>query len=180
MWLDPPSAGLVAALAVVSLAPPLLLQGVLAERDLKLRTHAGALTRFHLDALLGLTPLLAHGGERALMREHESLLTEWIRAGRSLVRVSTVVQGVHAVLAGAAVITVVWAHVSRTNEPSTLLLFLYWALSLPAIGEELGLPGAADIRSLKNRTLRLLEPLGAIEKKSKRASPTKATLAKSA
>ena len=52
------------------------------ERDLRQRTHAGALTRFYLDALLGLIPVRAHGAERALGREHEALLVEWARAGR--------------------------------------------------------------------------------------------------
>jgi ATP-binding cassette subfamily B protein len=162
VWIDPKSAPLAIALGVVSVATPLLSQGVLNERDLKLRTHAGALMRFHLDALLALTPLRAHGGERALMREHESLLAEWMRAGRSLVRASTAMQAVQAVLGCAVTIALVAFHVARSVDPTSLLLFLYWALSLPTIGEELGVL-ARQYPSLKNRTLRLLEPLGAID-----------------
>ena len=41
-------------LAVVSAGLPLAAQPVLAERDLRVRSHAGALSRFYLDALLGL------------------------------------------------------------------------------------------------------------------------------
>ncbi len=58
----------------------------LMERDLRLRTHAGALTHFYLDALLGLVAIHTHGGQPAVRREHESLLTEWARAGLNLQR----------------------------------------------------------------------------------------------
>ena len=56
------------------------------ERDLRFRTHAGALTHFYLDALLGLVAIHTHGGQPAVRREHESLLTEWARAGLNLQR----------------------------------------------------------------------------------------------
>ena len=56
------------------------------ERDLRLRTHSGALTHFYLDALLGLVAIHTHGAQPAVRREHESLLTEWARAGFNLQR----------------------------------------------------------------------------------------------
>ena len=37
----------------------------------------GALTRFYLDAMLGLTPLRAHCAQRPLRREHDAVLREW-------------------------------------------------------------------------------------------------------
>ena len=54
VWLDP-SHALLVVLAVLGM-PALLLamQPLLTERDLRVRTHAGALGRFSLDALLGL------------------------------------------------------------------------------------------------------------------------------
>jgi hypothetical protein len=52
------------ALAAVAVAVPLLAQPVLAERDLRVRTHAAALNGFYLDALLGLVPVRAHRAER--------------------------------------------------------------------------------------------------------------------
>lgn len=162
VWIDPRSAPLAILLAVVSVGTPLVAQQLLQESDLKMRTHAGALSRFHLDALLALTPLRAHGGERALMREHDGLLTEWMRSGRELVRASTVLQAVQSVLGAAVTIALVVTHVARTTEPATLLLFLYWSLSLPTIGEELATV-ARQYPSLKTRTLRILEPLGAPE-----------------
>jgi ABC transporter transmembrane region len=76
VWLAP-SQALLVVLAVLGM-PALLLamQPLLTERDLRVRTHAGALGRVSLDALLGLTAVRAHGAERAMQREYASLLVE--------------------------------------------------------------------------------------------------------
>ncbi len=84
IWLDPASAPIAILAAFAALAIPLASQPLLMERDLRLRTHAGALTHFYLDALLGLVAIRTHGGQPAVRREHESLLTEWARAGLNL------------------------------------------------------------------------------------------------
>src|SRR5262249_18284065 len=77
VWLNP-SHALLVVLAVLGM-PALLLamQPFLTERDLRVRTHAGALGRVSLDALLGLTAVRTHGAERAMQREYASLLVEW-------------------------------------------------------------------------------------------------------
>src|SRR5262249_14154279 len=93
-WIDPGGAPLAALAAGVALVLPLVSQPVLAERDLRLRTHTGALTRFYLDAFLGLIAVRAHGAERELRREHENLLVEWARAGLDLQRAVVSVEGV--------------------------------------------------------------------------------------
>src|SRR5205807_8994405 len=71
-WIDPNSAPLAALAAALAFAVPLATQPVLAERDLRVRSHAGALGRFALDALLGLVPVRTHGAGRAMRREHEA------------------------------------------------------------------------------------------------------------
>ena len=86
-WLDPRSAPLAIAAAGVALALPLMLQPVVMERDLRVRTHTGALCRYYLDALLGLVPIRAHGAQRAVRREHGKLLLEWAQAGIGLQQV---------------------------------------------------------------------------------------------
>ena len=86
IWIDPASAPIAILAAFAALAIPLASQPLLLERDLRLRTHAGALTHFYLDALLGLVAIHTHGGQPAVRREHESLLTEWARAGLNLQR----------------------------------------------------------------------------------------------
>jgi len=85
-WIDPASAPIALLAAFIALAIPLASQPLLTERDLRLRTHAGALTHFYLDALLGLIAIQTHGGQPAMGRAHESLLTHWARAGLNLQR----------------------------------------------------------------------------------------------
>jgi ABC-type bacteriocin/lantibiotic exporter with double-glycine peptidase domain len=156
-WLAPGSAPLAVALAVVSIGPPLLAYPALAERELRTRTHAGALARFYLDALLGVVAARAHGIERPLLREHEGLLAEWIRAARreqALGAAVAAVQGALAIGLAAAIVT------AETGDavPASALLLVYWALGLPVLGAELG----ELLRSVprhRNLALRILEPL---------------------
>jgi len=54
VWLDPSHALLAVLAAVGTHVLPLAMHSLLTERDLRVRTHAGALGRFSLDALLGL------------------------------------------------------------------------------------------------------------------------------
>lgn len=56
IWLHPSSAPLAVAAALSCIALPLVLAPPLIERELRLRTHEGALCRFVLDALLGWSP----------------------------------------------------------------------------------------------------------------------------
>src|SRR3712207_3205270 len=53
-------------------------------------------------------------------------------------------------------------YVSRAGESGGLLLFAYWVLNLPVLGQEAGLV-ARQYPGFRNATLRMLEPLGALE-----------------
>ncbi len=86
VWLYPAGAVLAALAVFLAVGLPLLFKPYLEELDLRVRTHSGALGRFYLDALLGLTTVRAHGAERAVRREHESLLVEWTDASFRLIR----------------------------------------------------------------------------------------------
>ena len=94
IWLDPAVAPLAILAAAFALAWPLVTQPALAERDLRFQTHTGALGRFFLDALLGLTAIRTHGAEQAVRREHEGLLVAWAQAGLRLQRTLVGVEGV--------------------------------------------------------------------------------------
>lgn len=158
-WLDPPSAPLAIAAAALSVALPLLSFPALAERDLRLRAHAGALARFDLDALLGLLPVRAHGAERALRREQEGLLREWTRAGLDLQRTAVAAEAAAAISGFGLAAWLLFEHVGHASGGSVLLL-VYWALNVPALGQEIAL-AARQIPLLRNVALRALEPLGA-------------------
>ncbi|MCB0178752.1 MAG: ATP-binding cassette domain-containing protein [Anaerolineae bacterium] len=156
-----PSSALLAVLATVTfVALSWLTNPILEERDLRLRSHTGALSRFYLDALLGLIPLRLHGAERAFRREHEGLLVEWIRAGQDFSLLSIALQGVNALLYTGFVVWITFSYIIQGGEVSGVLLLFYWALSLPLLGQRIAEVGQ-QYPTLRNRVVRILEPLGA-------------------
>ncbi|MCB1055839.1 MAG: ATP-binding cassette domain-containing protein [Acidobacteria bacterium] len=168
VWLDPGQGWLTALLALVSLGGPLLALGWLVERDLTVRTHQGALGRFYLDALLGAVPIRSHGAGGAVSRLQEELLTELGRADRSLLTASTLAQGGVSVLAHGLAAALVLGH--WAGGGGAVLLLAYWALRLPALGQQLG-QGLQQLAGLRNAADRLFEPLGAAEEETTESPP---------
>lgn len=159
-WLDPGGALVAGGGAALLVLAALAALPTLRERDLRFRSHGGALSRVYLDALLGLWPLRSHGAGRALRREHEQLLVEWARAGLDLLRASVTVELLQGLVGVIVVVTVVARHSLAAGEVGATLLLIYWSMQLPALGQKLG----ASIRQYpahRSRALRLLEPLGA-------------------
>jgi len=160
IWLDPRSAPLAILGSIVFVSLTFVTQPLLEERDLRLRTHVGALSRFYMDALLGLVPAKTHGAERAMLRQHENQLYEWVRTGREYYSVSSLVQSFGVLLYSAFSILIMVNYIRRGGQPGEILLLFYWTLNLPALGQSL----ANQIQTypmLRNRILRLLEPLSA-------------------
>jgi ABC-type bacteriocin/lantibiotic exporter with double-glycine peptidase domain len=164
-WLAPASAPLAVTLAAVMLLVPLVAQRSLTERDLRMRNHAGALTRFYLDALLGLVAIRTHRAEDATAREHGERLREWRAAARAAVSTAVLAETVQAAL-GLGLAAVLLARFLRGVSPGAdvgvVLLVVYWSLTLPALGQEIA--GLVQlVPSQRNVALRLAEPLGAPE-----------------
>jgi ATP-binding cassette subfamily B protein len=162
LWLDPRSGPLAIFAAMAGAAIPLAAGSLLAERDLKVRNQAGALTRFYLEGLLGLIPIRAHGAERSLCRAHEHLLARWVQSSFTLQRGVVLVQGLQSVAGLGLTAWLILAYVARGTDPANLLLLAYWSLQLPILGQRMAflLRQYPESRSV---TLRLLEPLGAVE-----------------
>ncbi|HSS39615.1 MAG TPA: cysteine peptidase family C39 domain-containing protein, partial [Polyangia bacterium] len=124
--LDPGGAGWALALVAASLAIPLLAQPAVAERDLRMRNHAGALGRFYLDGLLGLVAARIHRGEAALAREHRDRLLEWRRAARGALAAALAAETTQSVvgfgLAAALLVRVFARGAGGTTDPGTILL----------------------------------------------------------
>jgi ATP-binding cassette subfamily B protein len=161
-WLDLPSAPVAGLAAVIAVGLPFAVRPLLVERDLRVRTHAGALSRFYLDALLGLVAVRVHGAEPAVRREHESLLVEWAGAGLARQRTVVTVEGVHALLGFGLAAWLLFGSLMRGSEAGGVLLLAYWALHMPVLGQEVALL-LRQYPVHRNITLRLLEPLGALE-----------------
>lgn len=159
-WLAPASAPLAVIAAIACIGVPLACQPLLGERDLRLRSHAGALGRFYLDALLGMLPIRVHGARPAMLCQQEALLVEWAHAGRRFYAASTLVDSLVA-LSGLGLAALIVASVA-SQPASGLLLVVYWALSLPALGQDIAAV-ARQYPVLRNLVLRLLEPLGTPE-----------------
>lgn len=161
-WLDPRAGPLAALSAALAVALPLAWQPALAERDLRMRSHAGALGRFYLDALLGLMPLRSHVAETPVRREHEGLLVEWVRSSLAIER-GVLALEVASTLAGYGLAAWMLArHLGPGGEPGQALLLAFWALSIPMLGQQLALIGR-QLPVQQNTARRLLEPLAAAE-----------------
>jgi ATP-binding cassette subfamily B protein len=177
VWLYPEGAVLAIAGALLVIAIPFGSRELLIERDLRVRTHAGALARFYLDALLGVVPIRTHGAEAAVRREHESLLVDWCRAGYRSIGAVAVIEGLQALVGVAMTTLLVAMYVANAHYGGgTVLLLAYWALSLPVVGQDLALATREAI-VLRSRALRLAEPLGAAEDRQTAPEATKAPLA---
>jgi ATP-binding cassette subfamily B protein len=162
IWLDPSSAPRALAAAAAAVLAPLVLQKPFIERDLRVRSHAGGLTRFYLDALLGLTAIRTHGAERMVRREHEGLLVEWARASRALLRTGVMTDVLTTLISLGFATWLFIGALPHMQEMSGTLLLLFWALNIPALGQEIALL-ARQLPRHRNIVLRLLEPLGALE-----------------
>jgi ATP-binding cassette subfamily B protein len=162
IWLNPSGAGLAILTVGVILGMSFLSQPLLKEQDLCFRTHIGALSRFYLDALLGLIPIRTHRAERSVQTEHESLLGKWWDAGMSFYRSHLMIWGTELLITTGFSILILFNYVENGGEASGVLLLLYWVMKLPILGESLATT-LQQYPMQHNRVLRLLEMLNSRE-----------------
>lgn len=160
IWLDPVSAPLAIIGTLFFVGLSFLTRPLLEERDLRLRTHIGALSRFYLDGLLGLVPLKTHSAERSMRRQHESQMVEWMRSGRDFYTWATYLQSIGVLLYSTFAVLIVMNYITTGGQSNEILLLFYWTLNLPTLGQALA-DQVQQYPMLRNRVLRLLEPLGA-------------------
>jgi ATP-binding cassette subfamily B protein len=146
--------------ALVLLGIAFSFQPVFAEIDLRARTHSGGLTRFYLDALAGLGAIHAHCAERVVRREHESLMTDWVRALRRQIAAAVSQTSILAVAGFALTAVLIRRYLGTVEDPGGVLLIAYWALNLPAVAAEIA-QALQTWASQRSVILRLLEPLDA-------------------
>ncbi len=174
VWLEPSSLPWVLLILLAALLPSFISQPALAERDLRARNHAAGLTRFYLDAMLGLAAIRAHGAERSIRTEHAKLLGEWAEAALRLQRAVVAAEAVQLLLTFSLVVALLLARSHGAADMGRVLLAVYWTLNIPVLGQEIALL-SRQYPYYRNLTLRLLDPLGAPELVGARpASPSHA------
>ena len=162
IWLDPSSTLIAIIVALLAILLPLLIQPSLSEQELRVRTHDGALGRYYLDTLLGIIAIRTHAAEKSIQGEHESLLVEWCRASKQLQKTIVLTEGIQSFFGFGLAAWLLINHLGEAEDMGAVLLLAYWALNLPVLGQEIALT-ARQYPTLRNRTLRLLEPLTAPE-----------------
>jgi ABC-type bacteriocin/lantibiotic exporter with double-glycine peptidase domain len=169
VWLSPSSRTLAIVAAVLIVVIPVMGNLFLSEYDLRARTHAGALSRFYLGALLGLVPIRTHSAERAVRLEHEGLLVEWTRAARSVQKGVVTVEALQLFAGFGLAALLAYNYVANESQIGSAVLIIFWGLSLPVIGQDVATL-TRFYPAFRNITLRLLEPMGAIEEETPIAS----------
>jgi ABC-type bacteriocin/lantibiotic exporter with double-glycine peptidase domain len=162
VWLHPPSAPIAIGLAAAMVGVPLLFQPALVERDLRMRSHAGGLARFYLDALMGLVAIRAHAAETSLVREHDERLGEWASAAWASARTAVTAEATQVLVGFLLAAWLLFHYLVTAPGSGWALLLVYWALALPVLGQEIGFL-IQQYPVHRNITLRLVEPLGAPE-----------------
>lgn len=164
-WLEPSTALIALFGTLVSVVFSIATRSILAERDLRMRTHGGALSRFYLDAFLGLSPIRTHKAEPAVRHEHESLLVEWAKTNREFQLIGLALGGAGQLLNTIFAVWILFAYVARGGDPRGVLLLFYWTLRLPELGQQIA-NIIRDYTTQRNALLRLLEPLHAPDEES--------------
>lgn len=162
IWIAPNYAWLTILAAILSIAIPLAALPILNERDMRLQTHNGALSKFYLDALLGLVAIKTHSAEESVRREHEGLVTEWARSSLGFHGTMVIIEGLQTFVGFGLAAWILAGYVKASAETSWILLLVYWALNLPVLGQYLTTI-IQQFPTHRNTALRLLEPLGAPE-----------------
>lgn len=162
IWAAPGAWGIVLALAAVTLLLPLIAQKVFLEPDMRVQSQVGALSKFILDALVGLTPILIHGAERSLRRSQETLLVSWTKARYWLQSLTVAFEGLLMLVSYGLVVWLVYSYLAGNQRAALVLLVVFWALRFPILGQRL-LILSRSFPSAMNKVRRLLDIIGEVK-----------------
>jgi ATP-binding cassette subfamily B protein len=160
IWLFPQAAPQVLLLCFATIGIPLLVQPAIIQGNLRLRSHQGALSRFYLDALLGLTAIRAHRAEKAIQQAHESLVVEWARAFMSVLRIQVPASAFQVLLSLGVQFWILALYLGSGRDIPSALLLIYWASEFFPLGWQIA-DSLQKYPTQRNIMLRLFEPLGA-------------------
>lgn len=179
MWAAPGAWGIVLALAVATLLLPLIASKVFLEPDMRVQSQVGALSKFILDALVGLTPIRIHGAERSLRRSQETLLVSWTKARYWLQSLTVAFEGLLMLVSYGLVVWLVYSYLAGNQRAALVLLVVFWALRFPILGQRLLLL-SRSFPSAMNKVRRLLDIIGEVKDEPAPAPPTIAPVVETA
>ena len=139
---------------------PLLYSPAVSECDHRVRTIAGAMSRYYLEGLLGAVTVRTSRAEKSLQHEHEALLLEWVRGGRSLAGIRASVTGLLWLIGSGFALVLVAAAGNESSAQGKLILLAFWALNVPLLAENFA-TGVLQLPRIRNIASRSLEPVSA-------------------
>ena len=134
---------------------------LLAERELRQRSHAAALSRHYLDSLLGLVPARMHSAERPLRQRTSSCSSSGDDRACTCCAAALSSKACR-LLVGIAARRVAGARLRRAWRAAgqASLLLVYWTLSLPMLAQR-ARRHHSSVPAYRNVLARVLEPLDA-------------------
>lgn len=161
-WIYPGSGLLVAAAIAGACGVPALFLPSMGERDLRFREISAALGSFYLDSLLGSRAIQAHCAERAMRTAQAAQLRQWAAAGLRLQALFVRADVIQMTLTFGVIGALVYRQLSTAHSPAGVLLLIYWAISIPLLGQEVAAV-ARSVPAMRNTLLRFLELTGSPE-----------------
>ncbi|MFT3693881.1 MAG: ATP-binding cassette domain-containing protein [Kofleriaceae bacterium] len=162
IWASPGAWPIIVALCLATLILPMVAQKLFFEPDMRVQSQLGALSKFTLNALVGLTPILIHGAERSLRRQQEALLVTWTQARYWLQSLSVWFEGGLMAVSYGLVVWLVYSYLDGNQRASLVLLVVFWALRFPILGQRL-LILSRSFPSAMNKVRRLLDIIGEVK-----------------
>lgn len=159
-WLYPDGAMLMVLLTFFFIGMAYLTNRVTLDHNLRVATYKAVIANMVLGTLLGLIPARAHQAERVLRRQYEHLLSQYRQGWHGMYNSIILLEGLRTCIGYSLLLWVVYRYLN--TNPANGLLFIYWLLSLMALGQFL-VENLYSLNRYHSTYLRLLEPIAALE-----------------
>jgi ABC-type multidrug transport system fused ATPase/permease subunit len=155
-WIYPGSALLVSLAVIAACGVPAFFLPAMTERDMRYREISAALGSSYLDCLLGSCAIQAHCAERTMRSVHSVQLQRWAHAALRQQVLVVRAEAAQMILTLGFVAALIYQQAAMTQSPAGLLLLIYWATSIPQLGQEVA-KLIRGIPAMRNTLLRFLE-----------------------
>lgn len=158
IWIYPQSLIPTIVIVLSTFAFLYLVNPLITEQELRTRTFFTRLNRHILDALKGKRSIKDHSVEETIRMAYEKTLVGWIYSGLSSIRVITMLKGFVLLFLTVYVVWIMFAYIKTGSHFSSILLLLYWVMSIPQLFDSL-FQTLVQYPIQRNVLVRLLEVL---------------------